>query len=120
MQHLKDTEQRTGFDTYMMEKYTPTSTKNYPPIKDCPDLCNSAYPKHVPDQQSWYSTCCDYAKPGDIQTCSDCPRFFGNYKPACYYFSGPFRDSSDSCYGKPFDGACGPDYAMNWAQKKCN
>lgn len=114
-----DTSERTAFDIYMIEKYTPNYTPSYPLLKDCPILCNTAYPKHIPDQQSWYSTCCDYAKPGEVNTCDECPHFFGNYRPACYFFSGPFNDYNDPCYGKPFDGNCGPNYAMNWARKNC-
>lgn len=92
--------------------------KSYSTGSDCSALCNSAYPDMKPGPASWYSTCCNY-----VQTdtpCDYCKGFRANYKYPCYYFAGPFKDTSSSCYGKQWNSdGCGSDFTQDWINKNC-
>ena len=83
-----------------------------------PQKCDSA------GSNSWCSTCTDYVTQTTKESCKNCNGFFGNYRDACYYFGGPFKEESSGCYGKEYnsDGGCkdDPNAVKNWKSQKCH
>jgi hypothetical protein len=67
-------------------------------------MCERVYKPGI----TYLTSCETYTKYADLSKedkCNMCKKYLGysGYNKACQYFSGPFVDESDDCYGKAMD-----------------